>query len=103
LQFISVRQRLYYNVCIFIFKILNNIFPEALRNKFGILGSDRERQTRRTANIVINFRRTRSTQKSMFDEVVKMYNSLQVELKQCERLNKFKRMLKDYILSSIIS
>jgi len=50
LQFIkqrSIKQRLYrtYDVCIFIYKILNNTLPVALRN--GTIGvSDNERQTR---------------------------------------------------------
>jgi len=38
----------------------------------------------------------------MFYEGVKMYNSSPVELKQGEKLDKFKRMLKDYILSGIL-
>jgi len=42
-------------MCIFIFKILNNMFPDALRNELGIAGSDSERQTRQAENIVIDF------------------------------------------------
>jgi len=38
----------------------------------------------------------------MLYEGVKMYNSLPVELKQGERLNKFKRMSRGYILSGIL-
>jgi hypothetical protein len=43
LRFMSVRQKLCYNVCISTFKILNNVFPEALRNKLGIVGSDKRK------------------------------------------------------------
>jgi len=38
LQFI--KQRLYYSVCVFIYKILNNMLPILLRNKFVIVGKD---------------------------------------------------------------
>jgi len=49
LQF--VKQRLYYNVCIFIYRILNNML--ALRNRIEIVEGDSERQTRQAGNIRI--------------------------------------------------
>jgi len=73
LQFISIKHRLWYNVCIFIYKILNNMLPASLRNKIEI-GS--ERQTRQAGNVVLGLRKTRNTQKNVFYEEVKMYNSL---------------------------
>jgi len=45
LQFISVKQKLYYNVYIFIYKILNNKLSISLRNKIEILGSESQKQT----------------------------------------------------------
>ena len=52
-QVMSVRERLYYNICIFIFKILKNMLPNQLRNKLEIVGSDGERQTRQAGDIAI--------------------------------------------------
>jgi len=43
LQFMSIKQTLYYSVRIFIYKILNNMLPIALRNRIKIVGSDSER------------------------------------------------------------
>jgi len=40
LQFMSIKQRLYYSVCIFIYKILSNALPLSLRNKIEIVGSE---------------------------------------------------------------
>jgi len=37
LQFMSVRQRLRYNICIFIFKILNDLLPTQLRDRLQIV------------------------------------------------------------------
>lgn len=99
LQFMSVRRRLYYNVCIFIFKILNGIMPEHLGNKLVVVGEVSERQTRQSENIRIDFRKTRSAQKSLFYEGVKMYNAIPNELKRCDRLVVFKRMLKKHIMT----
>jgi len=38
----------------------------------------------------------------MFYEGVKMYNFLLIELKKCKRVDKFKRMLENYILGEIL-
>jgi len=47
--------------------------------------------------------KTRSAQKSVFYEGVKMYNSLPADIKQSDRLKTFKRELKEYILNRIYS
>ena len=99
LQFMSIRQRLHYNVCTFIFKVVNNMLPEQLKDQLELVGSKNERQTRQTGEIIIRFRRTRSAQKSMFYEGVKIYNALPAKIKRCEKLEMFKRMLKEHILS----
>ena len=78
-QFMSVRQRLYYNVCILIFKATNGLLPKELKNKLQIVGSRSGRVTRQAEDIVIEFRRTRSAQKIMYYEGVIMYNALSTE------------------------
>src|SRR5436190_4025821 len=101
LQFMSIRQRLYYNVCIFVFKMVHGILPEQLGNKIVLVGDKNERRTRQTKNIEIQFRRTRSAQKSLFYDGIKMYSALPLELKQCDRLTTFKRNIKKYLMKYI--
>jgi len=48
---------------------------------------------------VLELRKTRSAQKNVFYEGVKIYNSLPANIKQSDRLKTFKRELKEYILS----
>jgi len=48
LQFMSVRQKLRYTVCIFIYKILNNALSLSLRNKIEIVGSENKTETHET-------------------------------------------------------
>lgn len=79
------------------------MLPEQLGNKIVLVGSTNVRQTRQADNIVIQFRRTRSAQKSIFYEGIQMYNSMPSELKQCDRLTTFKRMLKEYIIPKILT
>ena len=101
LQYMSVRQRLHYNVCIFVFKILKGQAPEELRDRIEIVGDECERETRQKGNIVLQSRKTYRAQKSIFYNGVKMYNALPIEVKQCERIEIFKRRLKNYIVNTI--
>jgi len=55
------------------------------------------RNGREADNIVIQFRRTKNAQKSLFYEGIQIYNAMPSELKQCDRFTTFKRMLKEYI------
>lgn len=86
---------------IFIFKILKNMMPEHLRNRLRIIGDESEKQTRQAGNIAIEFRKTRSAQKSLFYEEVLMYNALPDEIKRCDRLDIFERVLKRFIVSNV--
>jgi len=99
LQFMSVKQTLHCTVCIFIYKILNDVLP--LRNKIEIVGSENQRHTRQAGNIALEFRKTRNVQKSVFYEGAKLYNSLPFGIRECDGLKIFKRELKDYILNTI--
>lgn len=101
LQFMSIRQRLHYNVCIFIFKAVRNLLPKQLNRKLEIVGTNSERVTRQAGNIAVQLRKTRNAQKSIFYEGVKMYNELPAEVKACERIEMFKRMMKEYIVAAV--
>ena len=65
-QFISVRQRLYCNVCVLFFKAVNRLLPKEWNDKLQIVGSKSSRVIRQVREIVIKFRWTRSAQKSMY-------------------------------------
>jgi len=98
----SILFSVYYSVCVFIYKILNNVVS---RNRMEIVESDSERQIRQqirqVGSIVLEFRKIRNAQKSVFYKKVKMYNSLPVRIKQRDGLRAFKRELKKYILNTI--
>lgn len=98
LKFMSVRQRLRYNICIFIFKILSDMLPTQLKDRLQIVGREGTRETRQAGNIEIQFRNTKSAQKGLFYEGIKMYNALPAEIKNCDRLELFRRRLKAHIL-----
>lgn len=89
LQFMSVRQRVYYNACIFISKIINGLLPQNLSSKLTIV----EGRTRQAGNIEMQFRKTKSAQKSLFYEGIRMFNNIPAEIKLCDNIVTFKREL----------
>jgi len=46
LRFMFIKQSLFYNECVVIYQMLNNMLPVVLRNRIE-MGSDSERQTGR--------------------------------------------------------
>jgi len=66
LQFMSIKQKLYYSVSVFIYKILNNMLPLLIKNKIVIVVCENQRLTKETGNIVLGLRKTKSAQKSVF-------------------------------------
>jgi len=87
LQFASIKQRLYYSVCVFIYKTLNNMLPGSLRNKFVIVENEKQRLTRQTGKLRVH-------RKACFIKRVKTYNSSPVRIKQCDVT--FKRELTEH-------
>jgi len=71
-----------------------------LRDKFVTVGNENQRP-RQTGNIVLELRKTRSAQKSVFYEGVNMYNFLPANIKQSDRFKTFKHELKEYIVNRI--
>lgn len=91
----SIRQRVYYNVCIFIFKIINGMIPQ-LNYKIGIVGG----RTRQKEYIKKEHRKTKNAQKSLMYEG-KMYNCTPDDVKSCKNLITFKRALREFVLTDI--
>jgi len=78
------------------------MLPVLLRNKFVIVGNEKQRTTRQAGNIVLKLHCAETPEnqectESMFYEGVKMYNFLSTSIKQSDRLKTFKRELKEYI------
>lgn len=99
LHFMSIRERIEYNVCIFIHKMINGECPNYLKNKIELIGTEDGVQTRQRGNIHINRCKTREEQKMLLYDGIKMYNNLPNEIKMEERLRSFKKALVPYIRS----
>lgn len=75
--------------------------PHILRNRIILAEVINQRETRQRGNIVVQLRKTGAAQRSVFHKGIKMYNDLPAEVKQCDKLNNFKRMLRDYVMCMV--
>lgn len=94
LQFMSIKERIEYNVCQLVYKIVHGICPEYLSSNSQTV---QRRETRQRGNIYIDKCRSREEQKMLWHDGFKMFNDLPNEIKQQQNLYDFRRMLVQYI------
>jgi len=99
LQFMSVKERIVYNVCILIHKMVTGECPSYLKNRIELVGIKSGVQTRQRGTLLISRCKTREEQKMLLYEGFKWYNNLPNEIKKESRLQSFRRVLVPYIKS----
>lgn len=97
LHFMSIKERIEYNVCLLVHKMVNGMCPNYLLNKIELVQYDSEMNTRQRSNIYIEKCRTSEEQKMLLYEGFKMYNNIPKEIKSEQRMHRFRRMLAQYI------
>lgn len=99
LYFLSVKQRIVYNVIVMVFKIKNHMVPKYFDSMFGF-GRDVHRYSMRNKN---DFRlpaiKKEGTKKGIFYNGIQMFNELPVELKFLTDIKTFKKHLILYVKS----
>jgi len=99
LHFMSIKEKIAYNVYIFIHKMVIGECPSYLKNKIELVGMDGRVQTRQKDNIRIGKCKTREEQETLLYDGFITYNDLPNEIKKEERLQSFKSALVPYIKS----
>jgi len=97
LKFMSVKERVEYNVCILVYKIVNEMCPKYLSRDLEMVQARSNRDTRKGKNLCITRCRTREEQKMLLHDGFKMYNDLPNEVKDERSLKGFKKALVKYI------
>lgn len=95
LSFMTIKERIEYNVCTLVYKIRNRLCPTYLSEQIKVGQSSYE--TRQRNNISLNRCKTSEEQKMLLYEGFKMYNNLPNEINSEQNLNKFKRLVVKYI------
>lgn len=79
LCFMSIKERIEYNVCLLTYKMVNGLCPNYLCNEMKVLQGEGVRNTRQRSNIYINRCRTTEAGKMLLYEGFKMYNNIPID------------------------
>ena len=99
LEWLNIREKIEYDLCILIFKLLHNLLPAGLFT-LDTVGARRERTTRANNNLFIHRTVTDIGGRSLVKQGSLLWNKLPNSLKRETNVNSFKQNLKKYILSS---
>ena len=93
LQFMSIKERIEYNICMLIYKIVNGLCPRYLSREVELVQSRSNVRTRQRNNIYIDRCRSREEQKMLLHDGFKMFTNLPSKIKMERNLRDFKRLL----------
>lgn len=99
LSWMSRRQRIIYNTCLFVFKMKNKLYPNYLNDEIKFHYS--HYNTRNKGLLKIAHTRTHSAEKTIVFKGYKWFNNLTDEIKEEDRINVFKMLLKNFIKINI--
>ena len=103
LDFLNVRETIYYNSLIMIFKIKNNFAPEYLKQKLYYTNYGGYYDWRSRENFRIDICKTNKRYRTLFYKGLSEYNGVPNEIKNVGRIQKFKEKLLDFVLSKRLS
>ena len=102
LNWLPIKQQLVYKDTVMAYKCLNKLAPPYLCDKFVKRSELHSRQTRNNNQLDIPQFRTASGQRTFYYRAVKIWNSLENELREIQSLRLFKRKLKTYLLDRLL-
>ena len=102
LNWLPIKQQLVYKDTVMAYKCLNKLAPPYLCDKFVKRSELYSRQTRNNNQLDIPLFRTASGQRTFYYRAVKIWNSLENELREIQSIRLFKRKLKTYLLDSLL-
>ena len=100
LQWLKIKDKYAYEVCMFVYKVLKREYPSWLYN-FPSVGSYRETSTRQNNNLQVTRYRTDLGSRSMLIRSPSQWNSLPQDVKDCSGFSVFKKKLKHHFLNRL--
>ena len=103
LRWLPVAKQLECRSAIMNFKCMAGNAPKYLSNKFSKRLDISKRKTRKCNNLNIPFCKLSTGQRSFHYRTVKLWNALEINLKNVDSLNSFKRQLKNHLLKQFLN
>lgn len=97
LGWLSIRQQIIYNTCIFIYKMINKLTPSYLSELIQYNSERCRYKTRNQKLLNIDFTKTHTAEKTIIYKGYNWYNKLPPNVRNEKSLISFKRELKDHI------
>lgn len=101
LQWLSIAQRIKFNVLIMIFKIKNGMVPDYILNEVRYVSDVSSRTLRNQSDFSLPNYKSNTTRNSIYYEGLKLYNQLPNDIKNCKTLLTFKLKCKKYVSEQI--
>jgi len=93
----SIYERIEYNVCLLVFKMINGQCPSYLRDKVKLVQYEGTLAARRGEKVYIEKCRTNEQQRMLLHNGFKMYNDLPRKVRREQDCKRFRRLLVQYI------
>ena len=97
LQWLTIKQRIVYNVLNFIYKMKHKLVPKYLTDEIKYVSETHSHQTRNRHNIILENAYMKSTQNSLLYNGVKEFNKLPVSIRSTTNIGEFKRYCTNYV------
>jgi hypothetical protein len=97
LKIMSVKQRVYFNTLVLIFKVKNNMLPEYMSEEVQFNRDATERVLRNTNDFRLPKYNKSCTQNSMWHAGLKLFNELPTEIKNTINIDAFKKAVEPWI------
>lgn len=98
---LSVRQSIYLNTLIFIFKMIHGLLPRHLLENCVSVRTIHNYETRNADNFYIRTVPRTSDQKNLFHKGLKLYNELPNNVKDCQNLQQFRKNCLKHVKDTI--
>lgn len=101
LNWLSINQKIKYNIMLYVFKMKNDKTPQYLSNKLEYVRDTHNRLTSARNELRLPNFKSDLGRKSLFYNGVKMYNELSNEMKNESNVNKFRQQLLNYVKENV--
>ena len=99
LQWMDIKNKISYDICMFMYKVMNNMLPDWLY-RFPLVGDLQARPTRQSNQLAIKRTNTDLGKRAISVRGPKEWNDIPVDIRNSTSIQLFKKNLKKHILSS---
>ena len=102
LKWLNIKQRIYFNVLMFVYKLKHNMVPKYLTSRVVYVGDSQPYTLRTNSDFRLQHYRDARTQNQLEYRGLKLFNELPIEIKNENNIIRVKKMLISHIRNVIL-